>query len=146
MDVTSCSGVSVKKSSSPSNRRFRRCGWPLASRCRRLRRHPTRYRLRGETRQIPALLHGREGKRDMKHASFIAVLLAATALISGRHAYAGQAPFGTAAPDIPVSHNDRVYSADQYSNTVSVTDPASNKLLGAIHLGNESPSSLSPLY
>jgi YVTN family beta-propeller protein len=45
-----------------------------------------------------------------------------------------------------VSHSDRVYSADQYSNTVSVTDPADNRLLGSIHLGDESPSSLSPLY
>jgi YVTN family beta-propeller protein len=82
----------------------------------------------------------------MKGTSVVAVLLGATALITGPHAYAGQAPFGTAAPDIPVSHSDRVYSADQYSNTVSVTDPADNKLLGAIHLGNVSPSSLSPLY
>jgi YVTN family beta-propeller protein len=82
----------------------------------------------------------------MKRTPFVAVLLASTALIGGRHAYAGQAPFGVAAPDIPVSHSDRVYSADQYSNTVSVTDPAANKLLGAIHLGNVSPSSLSPLY
>jgi len=27
-------------------------------------------------------------------------------------------------PDIPVSHRDRVYSAEQFSNTVSVTDPS----------------------
>jgi len=47
---------------------------------------------------------------------------------------------------MPVSHSDRVYSAEQYSNTVSVTDPADNRLLGSIHLGNVSPSSLSPLY
>lgn len=82
----------------------------------------------------------------MKRTSFVAILLASTALIGVRQACAGQAPFGVAAPDIPVSHSDRVYSADQYSNTVSVTDPADNKLLGAIHLGNVSPSSLSPLY
>src|ERR1700758_4828575 len=82
----------------------------------------------------------------MRRASIVAVLLASTALISGRNACAGQAPFGVTAPEIPVSHMDRVYSAEQYSNTVSVTDPAGNKLLGAIHLGNETPSSLSPLY
>jgi YVTN family beta-propeller protein len=41
---------------------------------------------------------------------------------------------------------DRVYSAEQYSNTVSVTDPADNRLLGSIHLGDPTPSSLSPLY
>lgn len=82
----------------------------------------------------------------MKRTSFVVILLASTALIGGRDAYAGQVPFEVAAPDIPVSHSDRVYSAEQYSNTVSVTDPADNKLLGSIHLGNVSPSSLSPLY
>src|ERR1700756_25098 len=82
----------------------------------------------------------------MKCTPFVAILLASTALISGRDAYAGQAPFGVTAPEIPVSHSDRVYSAEQYSNTISVTDPADNRLLGAIHLGNVSPSSLSPLY
>jgi YVTN family beta-propeller protein len=82
----------------------------------------------------------------MRPTSIAAILLASTALISGRPAFAGQAPFGVTAPDIPVSHSDRVYSAEQYSNTVSVTDPADNKLLGSIHLGNNSPSSLSPLY
>src|ERR1700758_4189431 len=82
----------------------------------------------------------------MRRASIVAVLLASTALISGRYACAGQAPFGVTAPEIPVSHRDRVYSAEQYSNTVSVTDPADNRLLGSIHLGNITPSSLSPLY
>jgi len=41
---------------------------------------------------------------------------------------------------------DRVYTADQTSNTVSVIDPATNKLLGAIHLGDDVPAALSPLY
>jgi YVTN family beta-propeller protein len=82
----------------------------------------------------------------VKRSALIAILLASTALIGARYACAGQAPFGVNAPDIPVSHNDRVYSAEQYSNTVSVTDPADNKLLGSIHLGNVSPSSLSPLF
>jgi YVTN family beta-propeller protein len=82
----------------------------------------------------------------MRRVSIAAVLLASTALFGGRGACAGQAPFGVNAPDIPVSHSDRVYSAEQYSNTVSVTDPADNRLLGSIHLGNVSPSSLSPLY
>jgi YVTN family beta-propeller protein len=82
----------------------------------------------------------------VKRSAIIAILLASTALIGARYACAGQAPFGVNAPDIPVSHSDRVYSAEQYSNTVSVTDPADNKLLGSIHLGNNSPSSLSPLY
>jgi YVTN family beta-propeller protein len=47
---------------------------------------------------------------------------------------------------IPVSGRDRVYTADQTSNTVSVIDPASNKLLGVIRLGDPVPGALSPLY
>jgi len=50
-------------------------------------------------------------------------------------------------PDlIPVSHLDRVYTADQTSDTVSVIDPASNKLLGIIRLGDPLTKALSPLY
>ena len=41
---------------------------------------------------------------------------------------------------------DRVYTADQTSNTVSVIDPSTNKLLGSIHLGESVPAALSPLY
>jgi YVTN family beta-propeller protein len=41
---------------------------------------------------------------------------------------------------------DRVYTADQTSNTISVIDPATNKLLGSIHLGQNVPAALSPLY
>src|SRR3984957_14363787 len=41
---------------------------------------------------------------------------------------------------------DRVYTAEQTSNTVSVIDPATNKYLGSIHLGEDVPVALSPLY
>jgi YVTN family beta-propeller protein len=51
-----------------------------------------------------------------------------------------------ARPDIAVSSHDRVYSADQTSNTVSVIDPSENKLLGVIRLGDPVPGALSPLY
>jgi len=61
-------------------------------------------------------------------------------------ASAGQAPGSVADADIPVSHRDRVYAAEQFSNTVSVTDPASGKLLGVIRLGEPQPANLSPLY
>lgn len=44
------------------------------------------------------------------------------------------------------SERDRVYTADQNSNTVSVIDPAGNVLLGQIRLGNPRPDVLSPLY
>ena len=48
--------------------------------------------------------------------------------------------------DIPITNHDRVYTADQTSNTVSVIDPAANKLLGVIRLGDPVPGALSPLY
>ena len=47
----------------------------------------------------------------------------------------------TAAAIAP-SGKDRVYTADQTSNTVSVIDPASNKLLGVIRLGVPLPGAL----
>src|SRR6266513_6335612 len=58
--------------------------------------------------------------------------------------FAQQAPWGRA--DIPISSRDRVYAADQTSNTVSVIDPAANKLLGVIRLGDPVPAALSALY
>ena len=59
-------------------------------------------------------------------------------------AIAQQAPWGRA--DIPISSRDRVYAADQTSNTVSVIDPSANKLLGVIRLGDPVPGALSALY
>lgn len=41
---------------------------------------------------------------------------------------------------------DRVYTADQNSNTVSVINPARNELVGQIRLGNARPDVFSPLY
>lgn len=41
---------------------------------------------------------------------------------------------------------DRFYTSDQFSNTVSVVDPATNTLLGVIRLGDPTPMNLSPLY
>ncbi|TMJ46864.1 MAG: YncE family protein [Alphaproteobacteria bacterium] len=82
----------------------------------------------------------------MGRSLIVAVLLLTTALIGARYAVAGQAPSAASDPDIPISHQDRVYSAEQYSNTVSVTDPVDNKLLGTIRLGDPLPANLSPLY
>ena len=59
-------------------------------------------------------------------------------------ASAQQAPW--AAPNVGISHHDRVYAAEQFSNTVSVIDPADNKLLGVIRLGDPQPGNFSPLY
>jgi YVTN family beta-propeller protein len=60
--------------------------------------------------------------------------------------HAGQVPGPATAADIPISHHDRVYAAEQFSNTLSVTDPADNRLLGVIRLGQPLPGNLSPLY
>src|SRR6202048_1125303 len=82
----------------------------------------------------------------MNRNSILTVLLVPAALVCMRCAWAGQAPAAATDPDIPISHRDRVYSAEQFSNTVSVTDPVDNKLLGAIRLGQPLPASFSPLY
>lgn len=66
------------------------------------------------------------------HARVVAALLAA-ALAAG--------PV-RAAPGA----GDRVYTAEQFSNTVSVIDPATDTLLGQIRLGDLQPANLSPLY
>src|SRR3984957_12838038 len=86
------------------------------------------------------------GRLDVKHTSFLTALLTATALASVEPIWAGQVPVAASDPDIPVSHRDRVYAAEQFSNTVSVTDPVDNKLLGVIRLGQPLPASFSPLY
>ena len=82
----------------------------------------------------------------MKRNSILTVLLVPAALVCMRCAWAGQVPAAATDSDIPISHRDRVYSAEQFSNTVSVTDPVDNKLLGAIRLGQPLPASFSPLY
>src|SRR5271156_1020928 len=76
----------------------------------------------------------------------LAALLSGSVLASSTSAWAGQVPGAISAPDIPMSHRDRVYAAEQFSNTVSVTDPADNTLLGVIRLGEPQPTNFSPLY
>src|SRR5213594_4204051 len=73
----------------------------------------------------------------MRPVVAIAALVAATALTPECN-LAGQG--------IPISHRDRVYAAEQFSNTVSVTDPAGNRLVGVIRLGDPAPGNFSPLY
>ncbi|HLZ65481.1 MAG TPA: YncE family protein [Aliidongia sp.] len=79
----------------------------------------------------------------MKLTLLSAALLAATTLSP---ASAGQAPGASSDPDVAISHHDRVYAAEQFSNTVSVVDPVDNKTLGVIKLGDPSPGNFSPLY
>jgi YVTN family beta-propeller protein len=74
------------------------------------------------------------------------LLLSSALLLATGAAHAGQAPFAADAADFPVSARDRVYAAEQFSNTVSVIDPSSNENLGVIRLGDPQPMNLSPLY
>jgi YVTN family beta-propeller protein len=67
-------------------------------------------------------------------------------LLLANTTWAGQAPSSASDPDVPISHRDRIYAAEQFSNTVSVTDPADNRLLGVIRLGDPNPGNFSPLY
>ena len=82
----------------------------------------------------------------MKNRFATSVLLTGTIFATCTSAWAGQAPGAASSADIPVSHHDRIYAAEQFSNTVSVTDPVDNKLLGVIRLGDPQPGNLSPLY
>lgn len=79
----------------------------------------------------------------MKRSFWALAFLASTAIAP---ALAGQAPGALSEQDIPVSHRDRIYAAEQFSNTVSVTDPVDNRLLGVIRLGDPQPGNFSPLY
>jgi YVTN family beta-propeller protein len=81
----------------------------------------------------------------MKRTLLTLGLLAGT-MFAPVASFAGQAPGAAADPDIAISHKDRVYAAEQFSNTVSVSDPVDNKLLGVIKLGDPQPGNLSPLY
>jgi YVTN family beta-propeller protein len=82
----------------------------------------------------------------MNRTSILTALLAATALVNVQSSWAGQAPGSADASDVAISHKDRFYTSDQFSNTVSVIDPVDNKLLGVLRLGDTTPGNLSPLY
>jgi YVTN family beta-propeller protein len=85
------------------------------------------------------MTENQQGVRPLKIfcSSLFSLLLVSSAV-------AQQAPF--AKPNVPVFSHDRVYAADQTSNTVDVIDPSSNKSLGVIKLGDPVPASLAPLY
>jgi YVTN family beta-propeller protein len=85
------------------------------------------------------MTENQQGVRPLKilRFSLLSIFLLASAV-------AQQMPF--AKPNVPISSHDRVYSADQTSNTVDVIDPSSNKSLGVIKLGDPVPASLAPLY
>lgn len=66
----------------------------------------------------------------MKNLFLAATLLLTTATLSAQERYS----------------RDRVYTGNQVSNTVSVIDPSTNKLLGEIVLGKPQPNILTALY
>jgi YVTN family beta-propeller protein len=76
----------------------------------------------------------------------VATTTLAVLLGSASPVFAGQVPLSASAPDIPISSRDRFYTADQTSNTVSVFNPQTEKLLGVIRLGETTPKNLSALY
>src|SRR5450432_258771 len=67
-------------------------------------------------------------------------------ILASMSATAAQALGASSDRNVLISHHDRVYAAEQFSNTVSVVDPVDNKLLGVIRLGDPEPGNLSPLY
>ena len=71
------------------------------------------------------------------------ILLSAVTFPADAVAQARQAPWGRS---VPATRHDRVYAAEQFSNTVSVVDPVAGKLLGVIRLGDPQPANMSPLY
>ena len=72
----------------------------------------------------------------MTKAIVFRTLVLAVLQVIATSTYAGQAPLSANAPDIAISSQDRVYLSDQSSNTVSVVDPFTEKLLGIIRLGD----------
>ena len=68
----------------------------------------------------------------MRRGIFTLGFLASVWLVGQTAAWAGQAPGAASDADIPMSHRDRLYAPEQFSNTVSVTDPFDDKLLGVV--------------
>jgi DNA-binding beta-propeller fold protein YncE len=96
----------------------------------------------------------------MKPRLWIAMAGAVACVICVGNSQAQEVPAGANYPPIPITSQDRVYHADQTSNTISVYDPANNTLLGVIPLGEAAqtdqhpawvngqwtPANISPLY
>ncbi|MEC3910286.1 YncE family protein [Sphingobium sp. CR2-8] len=79
-----------------------------------------------------------------KTLSIVSCTLPIAAALVALPATAQQVP--DAQPNRAISAQDRFYTSDQFSNTVSVIDPSTNTLLGVIKLGDPTPANLSPLY
>jgi DNA-binding beta-propeller fold protein YncE len=96
----------------------------------------------------------------MKPRLHCTLALVIASLACARNGMAQEVPAGANLPPIPITSHDRVYHADQTSNTISVYDPSRNTLLGVIQLGEApqsvqhppwvngemTPANISPLY
>ncbi|MBD0319341.1 MAG: YncE family protein [Gemmatimonadetes bacterium] len=78
----------------------------------------------------------------MRYPTRAALLPAAAALALHAAILQAQSPYTRVTP---VSSRDRVYTGDQVSNTISVIDPSTDRLVGQIRLGVQRPGVLSPL-
>src|SRR3984893_15386071 len=105
----------------------------------------SKHRLAGRLKDI-ATRTFQEKEQQMKPRLCIAIACAVACVTCVRNSQAGEVPFGANAPQIPITSHDRVYKADQTSNTVSVYDPSTYTLLGVIPLGGIIPNIISPLY
>ena len=81
----------------------------------------------------------RDGRNELLRRMAQEIIVTQEQEIGAMQSALGQQPQG-------ISHRDRVYTADQFSNTVSVIDPVDHRLLGVIRLGDPQPANLSPLY
>src|SRR3954451_8190309 len=120
--------------------------WRNRSSSSRARRSPTcaAFSTRRQKAILPPRNHIADDEERPMNGSRL--LLSTALLLVGGPAFAGQAPFAAAAPDFPGRGRDRVYAAEQFSNTISVIDPSTNTNLGVIRLGDPQPMNLSPLY
>jgi YVTN family beta-propeller protein len=74
--------------------------------------------------------------------TFRTALLLVSTMVLGPAPLVAQSPYTRVTA---VSARDRVYTGDQVSNTISVIDPSTDRLVGQIRLGVQRPGVLSPL-
>src|SRR6476469_9174339 len=110
--------------------------WRNRSSSSRARRSPTCAAFSIRRQKVILLRRHRIADNEERPMNGSRLLLSTALLLVGGPAFAGQAPFAAAAPDFPVSGRDRVYAAEQSSNTN----------LGVTRLGDPQPMNLSPLY
>jgi len=101
---------------------------------------------------MPTRHHPRRATRAAATLAALLALPVSAAVARHTSAVAGGPPLPVQAPALygaapPISPRDRVYTADQTSNTITVINPATNRVLGTIPLGDERIGHLlSPLY